>query len=87
MGSLPIIRKKWRHLGLLSIAAVALFALVACGGAEEPASARTGTRGNHRTCGSCACTRTRRNYGTRGSGAHGTGRACSDRRARACDGW
>ena len=35
MGS---IGRKWRHLGLFAIAAVALVALVACGGAEEPAA-------------------------------------------------
>ena len=39
MGRLPVIEKKWRHLGLLAMASVALFALIACGGAEEPAAA------------------------------------------------
>lgn len=34
-----IFRNKWRRLGLLSVGAVALLALVACGGAEEPAAA------------------------------------------------
>ena len=35
MGRLPVIGTKWRLFGLLSVAAVALFALAACGGAEE----------------------------------------------------
>ena len=40
MGRLPVIGTKWRLFGLLSVAAVALFALAACGGAEEaPAAA------------------------------------------------
>ena len=40
MGRLPVIGTKWRLFGLLSVAAVALFALAACGGAEEaPATA------------------------------------------------
>ena len=39
MGRLPVIGNKWRRLGLLTVAALALFAVFACGGAEEPAPA------------------------------------------------
>ena len=39
MGNLPVMRNKWRPLGLLTIAALALIAVFACGGAEEPTPA------------------------------------------------
>ncbi len=39
MGNLPVIGNKWRPLSFLAIAALALFAVFACGGAEEPAPA------------------------------------------------
>ena len=41
MGRLPVIGNKWRNIGVLAMAAVALFALVACGSAPaepEPAA-------------------------------------------------
>ncbi len=39
MVRLPFVVSKWRHLGVLTVSAVALFALIACGGAETPPAA------------------------------------------------